>query len=79
MFTKDNFPDVPVEISRDLNTKPCGLLDLHAGLTLMPLACFFPNRSVKQREDILTSKLAADTHVIVRKTQIAQRAAINNW
>ena len=42
-------------------------------------ACFFPNRSVKQREDILTNKLAAITHVIVRKTQIAQCAAVNNW
>ena len=30
---------------------------------------FFPNRSVKQRQDILTNKLAANTHVIVRKTQ----------
>ena len=30
---------------------------------------FFSNRSVKQREDILTNKLAANTHVIVRKTQ----------
>ena len=39
----------------------------------------FSNRSVKQREDILTNKMAADTHVIVRKTQIAQCAAINNW
>ena len=42
-------------------------------------ACFFPNRSVKQREDILTNKLAENTHVIVRKTQIAQCAAVNNW
>ena len=39
----------------------------------------FSNRSVKQREDILTNKLAANTHMIARKTQIAQRAAINNW
>ena len=28
----------------------------------------FSNRSVKQREDILTNKLAANTHVIARKT-----------
>ena len=40
---------------------------------------FFSNRSVKQREDILTNKLAANTHVIARKTQIAQCAAANNW
>ena len=40
---------------------------------------FFSNRSVKQRQDILTNKLAANTHVIVRKTQIAQCAAVNNW
>ena len=39
----------------------------------------FSNRSVKQREDILTDKLAAYTHVIVRKTQIAQCAIVNNW
>ena len=38
---------------------------------------FFSNRSVKEREDILTNKLAANTHVIVGKTQIAQCAAIN--
>ena len=48
------------------------------------LACpgrmfFFSSRSVKQREDILTNKLAANTHVITRKTQIAQCAAVNNW
>ena len=36
---------------------------------------FFSNRSVKQRQDILTNKLAANTHVIARKTQIAQCAA----
>ena len=40
---------------------------------------FLSNRSVKQREDILTNKLAANTHVITRKTQIAQCAAVNNW
>ena len=40
---------------------------------------FFSNRSVKQREDILTNKLAANTHAIARKTQIAQCAAVNNW
>ena len=39
---------------------------------------FVSNRSVKQRQDILTNKLAANTHLIVRKTQIAQRAAVNN-
>ncbi len=39
----------------------------------------FSNRSVKQREDILTNKLAANTHVIARKTQIAHCAAVNNW
>ena len=39
----------------------------------------FSNRSVKQRQDILTNKLAANTHVIARKTQIAQCAAVNNW
>ena len=39
----------------------------------------FSNRSVKQREDILTNKLAANTHVIACKTQIAQCAALNNW
>ena len=44
-----------------------------------PGSMFFPNRSVKQREDILTNKLAANTHLIVRKMQIAQCAAINNW
>ena len=45
-----------------------------------PAACMlFSNRSVKQREDNLTNKLAANTHVIVRKTQIAQCAAVNNW
>ena len=27
VFTKDKFPGVPVEISRDLNTKPCALID----------------------------------------------------
>ena len=43
------------------------------------VACFFSNRSVKQREDILTNKLAANTHVIARQTQIAQCAAVNNW
>ena len=40
---------------------------------------FFSNRSVKQREDILTNKLAENTHAIARKTQIAQCAAVNNW
>ena len=40
---------------------------------------FFSNRSVKQREDILTNKLAANGHVNVRKTQIAQCAAVDNW
>ena len=39
----------------------------------------FPNRSVKQREDMLTNKLAANAHVIARKTQISQCAAVNNW
>ena len=39
----------------------------------------FSNRSVKQRQDILTNKLAANTHVIVRKTQIGQCAAVTNW
>ena len=38
----------------------------------------FSNRSVKQREDTLTNKLAANTHVITRKTQIAQCAAVVN-
>ena len=42
--------------------------------TIRQGACFFSNRSVKQREDILTNKLAANTHVIVRKTQIPQCA-----
>ena len=37
------------------------------------------NRSVKQREDILTNKPAANTHVIARKTQIAQCASVHNW
>ena len=40
---------------------------------------FVSNRSVKQREDILTNKPAANTHVIARKTQIAQCDAVNNW
>ena len=44
-----------------------------------PGRMFFSNRSVKQREDILTNKLAVNTHVIVRKTQIAQCATVNNW
>ncbi len=44
-----------------------------------PGGMLFSNRSVKQREDILTNKLAANTHVIVRKTQIAQCAAVHNW
>ena len=48
-------------------------------LRQFPVCMFFSNRSVKQREDILTNKLAANTHVIVRKTQIAQCAAVNNW
>ena len=39
----------------------------------------FSNRSVKQREDTLTNKLATNTHVIGCKTQIAQCAAVNNW
>ena len=43
----------------------------------LPVACQL--RSVKQRYDILTNKLAANTHVIGRKTQIAQCAAVNNW
>ena len=44
----------------------------------MRCACFFPTGQLSN-EDILTNKMAADTHVIVRKTQIAQCAAINNW
>ena len=40
-----------------------------------PGRMFFSNRSVKQRQDILTTTLAANTHVIARKTQIAQCAA----
>ena len=52
---------------------------LHACMAALPDACFFPNRSVKQRQDILTNKLAANTHVIAGKTQIAQSAAVNNW
>ncbi len=36
MFTKYKFPDVPVEISRNLNTRPCALLDWHVDLTLLP-------------------------------------------
>ena len=44
----------------------------------VPPGCmFFSNRSVKQREDMLTNKLAAYTHVIVRKTQIAQCGTVN--
>ncbi len=46
---------------------------------LSPPACFFPNRSVKQCEDILANKLAANTYVIARKTQIAQCATVNHW
>ena len=42
-------------------------------------ACFFSIRSVKQRQDILTNTLAVNTHLIARKTQIAQCAAVNNW
>ena len=44
-----------------------------------PGSMFFSNRSVKQRQDILTNKLAANTLVIARKTQIAQCAAVTNW
>ena len=40
---------------------------------------FFFNRSVKQYEDILSNKLAANTYVIARKTQIAQCATVNRW
>ena len=43
-------------------------------ITLSAGSHVFSNRSVKQREDILTNKLAANTHVIVRKTQIPQCA-----
>ena len=35
-------------------------------------------RMGRQRQYILTNKLAANTHVIARKTQIAQCAAVNN-
>ena len=70
----------------DLNTDNKALSDEVDALeqysrrnSVMPAACFFPNRSVKQRGDILTNKLAANTHVIARKTQIAQCVAINNW
>ena len=43
-------------------------------------ACmFFPQQVSYATSGYLTNKLAANTHVIARKTQIAQCAAVNNW
>ena len=54
-------------------------LGQRAGPPTYRAACFFSNRSVKQREYILTNQLASNTHVIARETQNFQCAAVNNW